>query len=71
MRTEISQAKREANFYLESVDKNKAIKAIVERKRKRNQESTDYRVRYNIPICWVVLLHKILALGEAFLICYL
>ena len=45
MRTEISQAKREANFYLENVDKNKAIKAIVERKRKRNPETVDVQVK--------------------------
>ena len=35
MRTEISQAKKEANFYLQNVDKGKAIDAMETRKRKR------------------------------------
>ena len=35
MRTEISQAKKEANFYLQNVEKGKAIDAIETRKRKR------------------------------------
>ncbi|CAB3987420.1 activator of basal transcription 1 [Paramuricea clavata] len=38
MRTEISQAKREANFYLENVDKNKAFKAMEKRRKKKNSE---------------------------------
>ena len=44
MRTEISQAKREANFYLENVDKNKAFRAMDKRKRKRNSESDNTKV---------------------------
>ena len=36
MRTEISQAKKEANFYLQNVEKAKAIEAMEERKRKRS-----------------------------------
>lgn len=35
MRTEISQAKREANFYIQNVEKGKAIDAMETRKRKR------------------------------------
>ena len=35
MRTKISQAKRENSHYLASVEKDKKIEAIVERKRKR------------------------------------
>ena len=37
MRAEISQAKKEANFYLENVSKGKAITAIVEKKRKKRK----------------------------------
>ncbi|XP_028409187.1 pre-rRNA-processing protein esf2-like [Dendronephthya gigantea] len=40
MRTEISQAKREANFYLENVDKNKAFKAMEKRRKKKDPEET-------------------------------
>lgn len=35
MRTEISQAKKEANFYIQNVEKGKAIDAMKTRKRKR------------------------------------
>ena len=35
MRTEISQAKKEASFYLQNVEKGKAIDAMETRKRKR------------------------------------
>lgn len=35
MRTEISQAKREANFYIQNVEKGKSIEAMETRKRKR------------------------------------
>lgn len=38
MRTEISQAKREANFYIQNVEKGKAIDAIETRKRKRDDQ---------------------------------
>ncbi|KAK3750934.1 hypothetical protein QZH41_015026 [Actinostola sp. cb2023] len=38
MRTEISQAKKDANFYIESVEKGKGFEAMEERKRKRNKE---------------------------------
>ncbi|XP_065668246.1 uncharacterized protein LOC100197622 isoform X2 [Hydra vulgaris] len=43
MRAEISQAKKEANFYLENVSKGKAISAIVEKKRRKRklQEKND------------------------------
>jgi ESF2/ABP1 family protein len=41
MRTEMSQAKRETQFYLESVDKQKEISAIEQRKRKRGQETEE------------------------------
>ena len=44
MRTEISQAKREASFYLENVGKGKAIAAMEERKsKKRKLEKTEVR----------------------------
>ncbi|KAM7444753.1 Activator of basal transcription 1 [Porites harrisoni] len=39
MRTEISQAKREANFYIQNVEKGKAIDAIETRKRKRDDQT--------------------------------
>lgn len=35
MRAEISQAKKEASFYLENVGKGKAIAAMKERRKKR------------------------------------
>ena len=38
MRTEISQAKKEANFYIQNVEKGKAIDAMKTRKRKRADE---------------------------------
>ena len=38
MRTEISQAKKEANFYVENVEKGKTLEAIETRKRKRNDQ---------------------------------
>lgn len=38
MRTEISQAKREANFYIQNVEKGKTIDAIETRKRKRDDQ---------------------------------
>ena len=38
MRTEISQAKREVNFYIQNVEKGKAIDAIETRKRKRDDQ---------------------------------
>ena len=38
MRTEISQARKENQFYLSSVEKSKALKRIEERKRKRGEE---------------------------------
>ena len=44
MRTEISQAKREANFYLENVDKNKAFKAMEKRRKKKNSEDINTKV---------------------------
>mgnify|MGYP001795248897 CR=1 FL=1 len=37
MRTEISQAKREANIYLQSVEKGKEIAAIEEKNRKKGK----------------------------------
>ncbi len=52
MRTEISQAKKEANFYLENVEKSKAISAIEERKKKKrklketDQGAEEARVRF-------------------------
>mgnify|MGYP002631287496 CR=1 FL=1 len=39
MRTELSQAKKESQFYLKKVDQAKAIDAMEERKRKRAQQS--------------------------------
>ena len=53
MRTEISQAKKEANFYLENVEKNKTISAMEERKTKKRkkegiQEDTAKRVREKV-----------------------
>ena len=39
MRTEISQAKKEVNYYLDNVEKNKTLTKIEERKsKKRRQE---------------------------------
>ena len=38
MRTEISQARKENQFYLSSVGRSKALKRIEERKRKRGEE---------------------------------
>lgn len=38
MRTEISQAKKENQFFLTSVEKSKALKRIEDRKRKRGEE---------------------------------
>ena len=43
MRTEMSQAKRENRHYLASVDKGKAVQAIISRKKKRG--ATDEEVR--------------------------
>ncbi|XP_078359990.1 uncharacterized protein LOC144644388 [Oculina patagonica] len=46
MRTEISQAKKEANFYLQNVEKGKAIDAMETRKRKRSdQKPVEKRLR--------------------------
>ena len=44
MRTEISQAKREANFYFENVDKNKAFKAMEKRRKKKSPEEMNTKV---------------------------
>ncbi|KXJ26414.1 pre-rRNA-processing protein ESF2 [Exaiptasia diaphana] len=38
MRTEISQAKKDANYYIERVEKGKGFEAMEERKRKRNEK---------------------------------
>ncbi len=38
MRTEISQAKKEASVYLENVEKSKAISAMEERKSKKRKK---------------------------------
>ena len=54
MRTEISQAKREANFYIENVEKGKAFEAMETRKRKRNAEvllSLSDRLQGNVKQC--------------------
>lgn len=45
MRTEMSQAKRENKHYRASVDKSKAIEAIVKRKRKRGVAEEGKEVR--------------------------
>lgn len=45
MRTEISQAKKEANFYLQNVEKGKAIDAMETRKRKRADQ---VRLQYTV-----------------------
>jgi len=45
MRTEISQAKKEANFYLQNVEKGKAIDAMEARKRKRADQ---VRLQYTV-----------------------
>ena len=44
MRTEISQAKREANFYLENVDKNKAFRAMEKRRKNKNSKEINTKV---------------------------
>ena len=55
MRTEISQAKKENQFYLNSIEKSKALKRIEDRKRKRGEEmdfsgiKRMYRQRRTIP----------------------
>lgn len=55
MRTEISQARKENQFYLSSVGRSKALKRIEERKRKRGEEmdfsgiKKMYRQRKTIP----------------------
>ena len=55
MRTEISQAKKENQFYLNSVERSKALKRIEDRKRKRGEEmdfsgiKRMYRQRRTIP----------------------
>ena len=69
MRTEISQAKREANFYIQNVEKGKAIDAIETRKRKRDDQvwclivlflfkkiKNEWResTHTHYVICWVV-----------------
>jgi len=38
MRTEISQARKENQFFLSSVEKSKALRQIEDRKRKRGEE---------------------------------
>lgn len=43
MRTEISQAKKEANFYIQNVEKGKAIDAMKTRKRKRADQAGLYQ----------------------------
>ncbi|XP_001627090.2 pre-rRNA-processing protein ESF2 isoform X2 [Nematostella vectensis] len=45
MRTEISQAKKDANFYLESVEKSKAFQAMEDRKRKNKDKIPDKSLR--------------------------
>ena len=47
MRTEISQAKKEANFYLQNVEKGKAIDAMETRKRKRDDQ-VHVRLNYSV-----------------------
>lgn len=44
MRTEISQAKKEANFYIQNVEKGKAIDAMKTRKRKRADQVGLYQI---------------------------
>ena len=56
MRTEMSQAKRENKHYLASVDKGKAIQAIMERKRKRGVEVG----KQGECMCVCVYIHTIL-----------
>ena len=42
MRTEISQARKEADFYIENIEKRKVISAMEERKsKKRKKEDKD------------------------------
>ena len=41
LRTEISQVKREANFYIQNSEKNRTIKSIEEKKRKRGKLTDD------------------------------
>ena len=41
MRTEISQAKKEASFYLENVGKGKAMAAMKERREKKKRKIGD------------------------------
>ena len=46
MRNEISQAKKEANFYVENVEKSKVIEAIQKRK-SRKQNKADSQSKLN------------------------
>ena len=41
MRTEISQAKKEVNYYLDNVEKNKTLTKIEERKSKKRKREDD------------------------------
>ena len=65
MRTEISQAKKENQFYLSSVERSKALKRIEDRKRKRGEEmdlsgikrNTDKERQYLVEMIVLVLPH--------------
>ncbi|XP_031572878.1 pre-rRNA-processing protein ESF2-like [Actinia tenebrosa] len=45
MRTEISQAKKDANFYIESVEKGKGFEAMEQRKRKHDEVVPEKNIR--------------------------
>jgi len=48
MRAEISQAKREAGFYLENVGKGKAITAMNDRREKKKRKAVENLVCINL-----------------------
>lgn len=52
MRTEMSQAKRENRHYLASVDKGKAIEAIIKRKRKQGASEEEVREQRGRSNSW-------------------
>ena len=55
MRAEISQVRKEANFYLDNLEKSKAIIAMEERKKKKRKVADNLSqedvVRQNFIVC--------------------
>ena len=59
MRTEISQAKKDANLYKEAVEKGKSFEAMKQRKRKRNQVRMKLQCIVWIYLCLFSLFYKL------------